>query len=1419
VATCSFRDFDNGGPVKKNFLRLALSCSLFLVNFGWAQTFDLNSKPQDQKQKSQPKQNTGKRQSAGRASSGGGGSTACGTSGSGWGGSIEAGRYARAAEKALANGNPSAAMGYAEHLTQAAPSDACNWFLLGYTSRLAGNSKVSLDAYQKGLSRQPNSVEGLSGMAQTYIRMGKADEAKKILLQVIAANPRRATDLAMAGELFMQSGDLPRAESLLERAEGVQPTPHAELLLAITYMKEKQPGKAKQLLDKAMKRSPRNTEIFRAVAQYYRESHDYKSAIAILQKAPVKNADVMSELGYTYELAGMKKESADTYEKAAGLAPKSVNVQLAAAQAQLRVGNLDKTRTYLSRGEQLDANYYRLHAIRGDLAKIERRDSDAVKEYLAALAAMPEGPAEGVLYPTQLRLNLIDTYRNLDDDAAINQQLNIAQQELAKIQVEGPQQVEYLRLRGAIKALANDIPGAEADLKQALQLDPENDNVTLQYGSLLWKIGRKAEARQMYTTLLKRDEKNRYALEALGYLFRDEGDNKGAETFFGRMAAAYPNDYVPYMALGDLYTAMKEYPKAQASYEKAHKLAPTNSQIVASGSNAAIEAGKVDLAGEWIARATGTMKNDPRVMRETERYLFLKGRYAESARLGEQAIVKLPHDRDAAVYLGYDLYNLGRYDEVLALVSRYESTMPKEANFPLLAGHVHKQNQLLQQAIDDFSRALDKDPKMFEALVNRGYVRNDMQDAQAAIRDFEPALKMNPNSGIARLGLAFSYLQLHRSREALEETNKAEKLLGELGATHMARATAYRQMRVLDKAVSEYRIALKYSPDDLKLHLALADALYHAHRYAQSINELDASLKLSPDDPLIYANMASAYAQLGRRPETFKYIQLAEQEAVDQSAILLATGDALLTLGDRSAALERFTRALDAPDANRVDVRIEFAKLFVRDGKYNDAKQEVALAFAESRIGEASPVTADNLVEAANIFLAAHDFDLAERYFAKAKDLGASDDTVAIGLANTYIAQGNDRKAEQELAALGSSADNEQSYDYQLAWANIYTQRHDNVHAIMAFARANQLAADDPVAERGLLQIAGEEGAPLPWRPNLSIQSEVATGAIFEDATLYQMDNKLFGAPVPPRSSQETDIGSTFRYHTNHFFPINGYVGERNYRGTISIPSETLIVRRNTYDTVFNVGTMPVLRLGSAHIILNPGIEFTIRRDTLSPIQMNQQLFRQFLYLNTSPFFNWLTVRGSAIHESGPFSLQNLNSRDLGASLEFEVGRPWGNNAMITGYSVRDLLFHPLVREFFTTDTWLGMEHKFSDKLAVTVLGKYIRSWRVQDLSFATAQALIPGARFEYKRNERWSFDGSMDFTRGEGFHLYDNVQSGFLISYVKPLRRSVNDVNGSLNVDYPLRFSVGIQQQTFYGYTGTGGTSSFRPVVKISIF
>src|SRR5262249_23312330 len=60
---------------------------------------------------------------------------------------------------------------------------------------------------------------------------------------------------------------------------------------------------------------------------------------------------------------------------------------------------------------------------------------------------------------------------------------------------------------------------------------------------------------------------------------------------------------------------------------------------------------------------------------------------------------------------------------------------------------------------------------------------------------------------------------------------------------------------------------------------------------------------------------------------------------------------------------------------------------------------------------------------------------------------------------------------------------------------------------------------------------------------------------------------------------------------------------------------------------------------------------------------------------------------------------------------------------------------------------------------------------------------------------------------------------TGFLISYMKPLRRSVNDRGGELPVDYPLRFSIGLQQQSFYNFNNPGRTFALRPVVQISIF
>ena len=134
----------------------------------------------------------------------------------------------------------------------------------------------------------------------------------------------------------------------------------------------------------------------------------------------------------------------------------------------------------------------------------------------------------------------------------------------------------------------------------------------------------------------------------------------------------------------------------------------------------------------------------------------------------------------------------------------------------------------------------------------------------------------------------------------------------------------------------------------------------------------------------------------------------------------MATGSALLILGDRDAAMQRFSRALDVPNGDRIGVRLAIAEVFLRQGHYDDARRQIALGFAEARLDE-SPVTPDDIVEAASIFLAMHDFDLAETYFDKARLAGANPRTVQVGLANTYLAEGETHKAEDALDNLGSA--------------------------------------------------------------------------------------------------------------------------------------------------------------------------------------------------------------------------------------------------------------------------------------------------------------------------------------------------------------------------------------------------------------
>ena len=1340
----------------------------------------------------------------------------------GWGSSIEVARQARGAQDALKRNDYAAAVSYAERATKSAPQNAELWFLLGYCERLNGRYPASVDAYNRGLNLRPNSVRGMAGLAQTYAKMGRDAEAEQLLQQVVDANPKDANSLQLAGELLLNS-DPNRSLQLLQKADAVQPSAHTDLLIAHAYEHLGQTEEAARYLNRAKNRAPRDPEVLRAVAGQYRDQGKYDQAIAALQAIPTKTIDVQADLAYTYQLAGKQQEAASLYARLAKSAKGNLNLNLSAAQALFGLGQTDAAQSFLDEARRIDSNNYRLHAISGSIAESEDRIADANAEYALALNNLPPHVPEGPLYPIELRLNLYEVALRQDDQAAARQQLDAASALINQVNVPVASRPEMLRLRAAIEAGQGNTDAANKDLKEALSLAPSNVNSLLNYGSLQWKLGQKDAAQDTFSKVLELDPRNRTALSSLGYLARDRGDAKLAETYFIRAVKAHPRDYAPYLALGDLYTAEREFKSAETNYENAYEHMPTNPLIVSGGANAALEAHNSDLAKQWLDRAKGKMNDSPQVKRENERYLTLKGDYAESAKLGYEVLEKLPHDREGVVYLAYDLYYLGRYEEALGLATKYESIIPNDKDLALIAGYVHTHDGQLREAIADYTRALDRDPKMTLGYANRGFVLNDLREAGKAVKDFQTAIKLQPDYGEAHLGLAYADLQLHRPKAALTQLEATQKILGKSHAWHLARAEAFRQEQDYSHAEGEYRIALDETPNDLNTQLAYADTLFRLRRFQESIAALDVAQKLSSTEPRVYALRAQVHAKAGQRDETMRDIQLAEQYGKDQVDILMSTGGALLALGDRDAAMQRFSRALDIPNGDRIGVRLSIAQVFLRQGHYDDARRQIALGFAEARV-DSSPVTSDNIAEAASIFLAMHDFELAETYFDKARLAGANPRTVDIGLANTYLAEGETHKAEEALSSLGTADDFRDDYDYQMAAANIYRQRQDTLHELTAFAQASSVAGDE---DRGAALTAQYEAASQEGRPitqNLSLSPEASFAPSLEDINVYQLDARILHVtnPLllpPPRHSYQSLAESHYRIHVGNLPAITGFVGESMTAGRLLFPSVNIVQDRNTYDTIFNGGMTPVLHFGSNSIAFNGGLQFTIRRDTISPVFMSQNLFRQFLYISTNSFYNWVAINGSATHETGPFTDQNLHSRDLFASLEFTVGRPWGRTSLIAGYTVRDLLFRPLIEEYFNTSSYIGLQHKFGGRLTVAALAEDLRSWRVQNTDFAIAQALLPGARFSFRANPRWNVQGSFLLSRGMGFHQYDNAQSEFLVSYTRARSGNGRDDAGGVSVAHPLRFSFGVQQQTFYNFGGSGKTTTVLPVVHFSLF
>jgi tetratricopeptide (TPR) repeat protein len=86
-----------------------------------------------------------------------------------------------------------------------------------------------------------------------------------------------------------------------------------------------------------------------------------------------------------------------------------------------------------------------------------------------------------------------------------------------------------------------------------------------------------------------------------------------------------------------------------------------------------------------------------------------------------------------------------------------------------------------QGAIVDYSKAIAKNPKYFEAYNSRGNAKNSLHDANGAILDLNKSIALNPEYGIAYYNRGVAKFNLNQRKSACLDWKKGQEL-GELDA-------------------------------------------------------------------------------------------------------------------------------------------------------------------------------------------------------------------------------------------------------------------------------------------------------------------------------------------------------------------------------------------------------------------------------------------------------------------------------------------------------------------------------------------------------------------------------------------------------------------------------------------------------------
>jgi len=721
--------------------------------------------------------------------------------------------------------------------------------------------------YLNALKLDPRFAQARFKLGETYLKLGNGFQAFQELSQVVDVTPdnyQAHIDLAnlLVGNSRNPDGSinndrLKQARTHLDLLREKQTqNPKVFQAWADYYAAESNVGAALQELQKAIAADPNRSESYLDLALLQLRSNLLDQAEANFKKAAQldpKATNAQLALGGFYQERNRLPEAEQQFKHAIELAPKDPAPREALVRLYMSQGKKAEAETLLKQAKSDLSDNSEAYRMLGDFYYATGDLDKATAEYSSLYNDHPKDMQVKKNY-----IQLLILKNRLEEATKLNDEVLKA----------NPHDVEVLVYRGQIQLRRNDAGGAVDSLQQAINNEPDNAVAHYQLGLAfdMQHNDARAESELREAARLRPDlmeaqralaelERSRGDLDALmqtaqqiitvapyapdGYLMRalvemNRQKFSDAQQDLTKTMGIAPGSPAPYIYMGDLYQAQKQYPEAIKFFYQALDKDATSTDALQGIMNVYLTQKQPDqavaAARAQIAKSPGSSGFYDLLGSALSQKKDLSG--AEAAL--RKAIELDKNNSDALLKLGQVQAAEGSVSQALATYQQSIKDHPRDIGFYILAGEMYESQQDWTNAKAMYQKALEIQPDNPLASNNLAYLilqqisRNGDGNVDVALAMAQTARRGMPNSSNVAdtLGLAYYQKGVYKSAiDLFQESLRLNEKRGELDdpTVHLHLGLAYQKVNQPAQARQQLERALRINPNNSEARKALSE--------------------------------------------------------------------------------------------------------------------------------------------------------------------------------------------------------------------------------------------------------------------------------------------------------------------------------------------------------------------------------------------------------------------------------------------------------------------------------------------------------------------------------------------------------------------------------------------------------------------